>query len=1037
LTVEDFASADENLLGRVIGGKFTIRECIGVGASGAVYLADQHALGRTVAIKILRQDLASDPRLVRRFHDEALAASRLNHPNTVSVIDYGQTEDGLLFLVMEYLRGLTLTEMLESPVLTDTLIADIITQILSGLEDAHDAGVVHADLKADNILIEHRRDDWYLVKVVDFGIARLIGSPDEENERTICGTPEYMAPEVIRGADPTFASDIYAVGVVLYELLTGYTPFVTDNPMEVLSRHLRETAPPPSSMIDRPIDPTLESAALKALAKSPADRFGSATEFREVISPRVQRFKASGEEVVCTECGVQSSVSFKFCPECGAARLALAKTQEIETTGLLAPARRPSEPSATKRFAHHLDTDPSAGGVFPLPMTGRDSELAALAQFLGEQGDSHMLQVVGPRGTGRSRVIREACRTLTSGIIYVTDADPSGLASPFYPVRALVAGILHLPPITDHQWLGSALEKLGLGERDLPGVGELFGLEGKLRQLDPKVRRRELLVSTSRILLAAADKQPAVLVFKNVDRYDHPSQDVLRRLAESRPGTGLRIVATNGPEFAARWPGLVARINLDPLEPAAVERIAGHLGRFEVDLDAADLESAGGLPAHIEQLTRYVLEGGDAATAPRGLADLIAARLDAMPRLATQVCQGLAIFGTEVPRAILRSTLASQLAEDRFSEAINLLDARGLVELADDQLRFRNQLTRDVIYEATPANVRRELHGAAVEVLRQHTGDPAILGHHYDLANDLEHAAPLLSAAGDISVEQLDDTGACTLYNRALGGARHLVLTDDSSEHRALFVTTSIRLADALRVGGQLGLASGLLQEADVYCSDAPALRAQLLRARAHLHSTEGGGVEAIEATREAIGFAITTGNRELLAELYLDLATMYLRTGETQNAIGELEEGTDLVTAGDGATSDDGPQVLWRLLLRLCQLYASLGARPKAIDLGYHALRHADRVQSTVGMARCQAVLAVQFERIGEHEKAEELRSDAVKKMRELGDRRGTAELLLAGARTTRTMSRINPASIHEARVLAEEVGWDEGVRRASQVDE
>jgi serine/threonine-protein kinase len=206
LTVEDFASADENLLGRVIGGKFTIRECIGVGASGAVYLADQHALGRTVAIKILRQDLASDPRLVRRFHDEALAASRLNHPNTVSVIDYGQTEDGLLFLVMEYLRGLTLTEMLESPVLTDTLIADIITQILSGLEDAHDAGVVHADLKADNILIEHRRDDWYLVKVVDFGIARLIGSPDEENERTICGTPEYMAPEVIRGADPTFAS---------------------------------------------------------------------------------------------------------------------------------------------------------------------------------------------------------------------------------------------------------------------------------------------------------------------------------------------------------------------------------------------------------------------------------------------------------------------------------------------------------------------------------------------------------------------------------------------------------------------------------------------------------------------------------------------------------------------------------------------------------------------------------------------------------------------------------------------------------------
>src|SRR5690606_13019827 len=127
----------------------------------------------------------------------------------------------------------------------------------------------------------------------------------------------------------------------------------------------------------------------------------------------------------------------------------------------------------------------------------------------------------------------------------VTDADPSGLAAPFYPVRALVAGILQLPPVTDHRGVVKALRELGLGDRDLPGIAELFGLEGKLRQLEPTVRRRELLVAATRVLLAASRDRRAVLVFRNVDRYDNPSQDVLRRLAETRPDTDLKIVVTN------------------------------------------------------------------------------------------------------------------------------------------------------------------------------------------------------------------------------------------------------------------------------------------------------------------------------------------------------------------------------------------------------------------------------------------------------------------------------------------------------------
>lgn len=288
-----------------------------------MYQADQTALGRTVAVKILNPELANDTRLVNRFHEEALLASRLNHPNTVSVIDYGQTDDGLLYIVMEYLRGLTLTQTIEneSPI-TDERIVDMVGQILSGLEEAHHSGVIHADLKSDNVVVEHRRGGWDLVKVVDFGIARLVGAPraqEEEARRTICGTPEYMAPELISGEDATVASDLYAVGTVLYEILVGETPFVGGSTLDVLRRQLRqEPVLPTLKRPDRTVNDILQAIALRALAKNPADRFTSAVEFRDALEQvSASGGKADEPQIDCEGCGVPSSVRFKFCPECG------------------------------------------------------------------------------------------------------------------------------------------------------------------------------------------------------------------------------------------------------------------------------------------------------------------------------------------------------------------------------------------------------------------------------------------------------------------------------------------------------------------------------------------------------------------------------------------------------------------------------------------------------------------------------------------------------------------------------------------------
>ncbi len=1071
------ATAD-SLIGRVMAGKFCLRRCVGTGASGTVYQADQLALGRTVAIKILRPELTRDPRFVGRFHDEALAASRLNHPNTVSIIDYGQTEDGLLYLVMEFLRGPTLTQVLHSESLRPSRIADLVAQILSGLEEAHDAGVVHADLKADNVVVERRRGDWDLVKVVDFGIARLVGRETRATEKTICGTPEYMAPEVIQGEDPTYASDLYSVGVVLYELLTGSTPFAGGSSMDVLRRHLTETPIPPS--LRRPdliIDSTLEEVALCALSKPPGRRFANATEFRAALT-RVagHRMDPGAAMGPCSACGSSSPLTFKFCPDCGqlrqapAAELILLDDVNLGTadTALHVPTPPPDELASaaarassvagrlgrvvevqlyddsnqTAAVVSRTETDLSSASL-SLPLVGRDPELDRLVDFLRASGGQSALQLVGPRGSGRSRLIDEAMRRLEDRGMHfvVARPDPSGLGRPFHPLCVAVRELLGLDPVGRTDRLSEALDEIGLTGRDVPAIAELLGQEGPLWQLEPPVRRREILASLGRLLASVAERAPLALALEDVDLYDHPSQDAIRQLIEGARGRGrLRILVTNDPVLADMWPPALARIELGPLDRDAIDELLRALQDRELGNDQPSPDqlanACAGLPGHIHQLLRYVVEGGSAASAPPGLADLVAARIDHLPQAAKVLCQAIAVIGVQAPLSLARA-LVHDPDDAQLRQALSILVARGLItESADGaELCFASGLLRDVVYDATPAHVRRDLHELAARALEQSGAQPALLGHHYELCGALPQAARYMSQAGDDSVHELDDAGARRLYHRALSASRQLMLSDDEPALQAQFVGIAVKLAEQLRVGGELGLARGLLDEVRQHCRDSRALQAQVVRAAAHLWSAEGDHAGAAGALREAIGMAIVTGQRDLICDLYLDMATAHLRESLAHEAVSELQEGVDLVTGGEGGRATEGPISLWRMLYRLAQLYALEGRRDRAAELADHALRHAMRAGARVGMARIRSMLAGLLEQIGDRRRADELRDQAIDEMRRLGDRRGTAELLLDGARPTDSFTPITSASLREAEELAHEIGWLEGERRARQV--
>lgn len=1004
----------------MLGEKFRLRACIGIGGSGAVFRADQIALGRTVAVKILSSALAGDPRLVRRFQDEALAASRLNHPNTVSVIDYGQSPDGLLYLAMEYVKGPTLTQLVanEHPLPHDRVL-EIVGQILAGIEEAHLAGVVHADLKSDNVIVDQRRPDWDVVKVVDFGIARLITAPREGEDRNICGTPEYMAPETITGAPPSFVSDLYSVGIIFYELLCGETPFVGGTTVEILTRQLRHAPVPPTQRRPGEIPPEIEAVVMRALAKHPSDRFADAATFRAAINQlkESRRQHRSGNLAICDSCGAHIPTRFRFCPECGQPRSISALTvlpEPTDTGSINIP-----EPSGLRGIE--------------LPMAGRDEALGEVVRHMTSQGSPAVLHIVGQPGSGRSQLLREAYRRVAEQkkvTIFQSSPDPTGLATPLYPVRGAVAAVLSLPPVCTLEELGRSAAEVGLTERDLPGLAELFGHPGSLTDLEPLVRRREMIASTVRALQAAARDTLVVVVFENVDDYDHPSQELIRRLGErSEECTNLRVVLTSRPELASQWRSSATQLSLDPLDGESLAHVADDLARTGVPQPPRARTLAAvtrGMIGHLEHLVCYLQEGGAIGEGLATVADLVAARVSLLPQPALELAQTLAVFGVEVERDVLAR--AAELGPRAFESTLSVLTARQFVFDAHGVVQFATTLIRDIVYDTTPADVRRNLHGLAAELIAQTSSDPAVLGHHHELAGSADQAADHLMRAGDRALHYLDDDGACALYQRALRAARSVLYAGDEDRDIQRYTHLSVRLADALCASGQLGLARGVLDEARPWAQGLPRLEALIARTAAHLSLGDDDLNGATNQVRKAIGHAIASGDGALIADLYLDLATVLTRCGDADSARRELEEGIDLVTAGEGMTARGGPAELWRMLVRLAQLASGAGDHQKALTIGEHALTHARRVSSRLGSARIQVMLAAECDRVGEGEKAASYRSAAIEELRQLGDRRSTAELILSVVAPSRTLLKITPPALHEARALAKEVGWTEG---------
>lgn len=1055
------------LAGTTLADKYRLVSLLGSGGMGVVYKAEQIGLGRSVAVKLLRRDLIATR--FEWFRAEAMAASRINHPHAVAIYDFGITSIGIPFLVMEHLRGRTLSSLIEGG-LTMERIVTIGAQILSALAEAHACGVVHCDLTADNVLVDRLREGDDFAKVIDFGLARLFDQATRESR--LVGTAEYMAPEQIRGDLIQPATDLYAVGILLYEMVVGRTPFAGASVPVILDGHLSAAPAAPHQVVPR-CPQALGELILCALEKAPERRPASAGEMRArllsslgergraLAAPGPTPLQVSPRSLVGAPTGSGPHGPTIAMPALSPrptqpARAALASGTSKQE--LLARQSGPP-PRRSDRLTCEL-TAPARST--PSPFMGRASEMDSALAFARAEGttpsgappalagSAGALAVVGPTGVGKARLALELGRRLAQVPVrtFVAAADPSGLRSSWYPMLHLLEGVLGLEPPFDLNLLRRAVARAGLPDRDVPGLAEVFGLSNPAEGLELAVRRREAHASVVRVLIAAQRRFTRVLYcFVDWDDYDQPSRDAVRALVDATaeaPAVRVLVTAREAPVFASRV------IQLSGLGSGpARELITALVGGAHPVPDPATVESlTAGSPAAIEQLAGWIARGESPAGVPALLVDLVSVRVNRLDVAARRVLQAVAVHGSVAPRWVVEASLSPE-------ELVALSDASwqtGLLAVEPGTLTIPSELVASVVWACTPADVRRRLHRRALDSLSVQAA-PSVLANHAEQAGEIKRAYRHYMTAGTDAVRRFDDRGAARWYGRAAAMARELEGRGVPGAAAEL-VDALLQLAEVMRLAGEWRTASIALDEAEGQ-TRTDRQRAIGERTRGMLAMSMNEPHAAVLSLETAAGAALRAGDRETLCQIYLDLAQALDRAGRPGDAIAELVQAIDVLTLGEGLARATGPERLWRVGLALAERLAAAGRPGEARQVASQALSFARQGGWPHARGRLFALLADFSDQAGDRAAAMRYRASAIEEMQVLGDRRTTAELLIATARTAQERQREGATSagassssapmsaaaidaewaadpsetIRMAGRLAAEVGWREGV--------
>lgn len=890
---------EDPLIGTTLPGNYVLLELVGVGGMGRVYRAEQKALGRTVAVKIIHPHLLGDESASVRFITEARAASRLNHPNSVGVIDFGKN-GSQLYLVMEFLRGRDLARVLyEDGPLAFKRMVDVLCQVLAALGEAHHLGIIHRDLKPENIVLEPMRSGGDFVKVVDFGLAKMkadISATNITSPGIVCGTPDYMSPEQGRGDPIDARSDLYAVGVILFQLLTGRLPFEADSPTQVVLMHLSLPPPNPAAIApDRDIPEALVEVCMKALQKDAGRRYQSAEEFAEALRAAQTTFETPSGRfswaevmVACPACRAEVPRGQKFCGECGA-RIAQQPTPQA--------APRSAQPPMSRREP----PPPSSAVRLPLPFSAREADLEWLeACRLDVQGSVVAARLVGEPGVGKSRLLSEFLKLCEAegDIVIQTGPDPWSAEVSYYPLRWAIIGLAGLPLDggTPAEWAGATpearrglLEIFGRGERSGDGRRQHVWAKPPAGTLSPEDRRfiaAEALRWAISRAHQAAPRRRVVLAIDDLHAADGASRNAFSDAIAEPPLVPLLVIAAHPPEFEPEWGGCARALEGLPEATAAALIKGAPNADLRAVLSGERGEDPRVLPLYVDQLVRFSLEGG--SDPPPRIADLLAARVERLPQDARRTLQALAVVGDAADRATLHRLLPDITT---FDPLLGALASTGMIEEhpADappfgragassvrgatggvTRIRASHPFVRDVTLATIPAGVRRELHARAPF---DDAGDPLPLPlevqalHAYHAQNSFE-ALMLLEQVADRAAARGDLYGSVLALRRGLELARQEMFRGEIDDPLRAVLIFSRKLGEALARAGDLTDADGVLREALDLAGPSGADRAMVLGSLAFVARERDRSSEASVYLREALDIARQSAEPELAQSL-------------------------------------------------------------------------------------------------------------------------------------------------------------------------
>ncbi len=849
---------EDPLIGRTLPGGYRVTHLVGVGGMGRVYCAEQVALGRTVAVKVVHPSLADEELTSARFLNEARAASRLSHPNSVAIFDFGRTDDGRPYIVMEYLRGRDLGRVAadEGP-LPLARVVDVLRQTLGALEEAHALGIVHRDLKPDNVVLEPLRSGLDFVKVVDFGLAKILqedahtkGAGALTRPGLVCGTPEYMSPEQSRGDALDGRSDLYSIGVILFELLAGRVPFVADTATKTLILHLTVPAPDPRDVApDRAIPAPFADVTARSLAKSSEDRFQSARDFADALESALLESEGRltfdappSTSVRCKTCGAPCPMGQKFCGECGAS---------ISSKPPPGASRRPSAPPPAREDAPTTFATAEATSIAPaLPLLARDDAMEWLdGRYHEASAVLAVARIVGEPGTGKTRLVRELIgRCALRGDFVVSIAPEAAWAR--VGDTALKTAVRALAGLPDGPVDGTAWDAAYPDAR--MGLDLLFGVEENGPPSGPG-RRHALAEALRWALEAGAERSrtgPVVLIVDDLDFIDGTSKNAIEDVLAEPPLVAALLVITHAPGGGPKAETLPAETwTLTPLPyEAFADRVPQRLATRGVPLG----------PLHVEQLIAWARESVDPA--PERLVDVIARRVERLPPDARHVLQALAVWGDDATPDSLWRMLPP--AAD-VAAALDALDRARVVVIDERGIRIAHPLIRRVVFSSIPAGRKQELFARAASLrpeapLEIRAKQAIHGGSALEALSLLDALSARRAAHGDIS-------GSVNTLRHALDVARRELHRGEIDDPVGAVLIFSRKLAEALADEEHWSDAEGVLREALGTAPPASPHRAHLLGVLARVADARQHPDEARRYLDEAMRVARQSDARSLL----------------------------------------------------------------------------------------------------------------------------------------------------------------------------